>query len=35
VMDGLINRLATGESTANLEAVLDLVEASVRSDTHS
>ncbi|QKT07205.1 TetR/AcrR family transcriptional regulator [Gordonia sp. X0973] len=30
VMDGLINRLATGESTANLEAVLDLVETSVR-----
>ena len=31
IMDGLINRLAIGESTANLEAVLDLVEASVRT----
>ncbi|MFW0790765.1 TetR/AcrR family transcriptional regulator [Gordonia sp. CPCC 205333] len=30
VLDGLITRLAMGQSTANLDAVLDLVEASVR-----
>ncbi|MFT4087017.1 MAG: TetR/AcrR family transcriptional regulator [Gordonia sp. (in: high G+C Gram-positive bacteria)] len=30
VLDGLITRLATGESTDGLHAVLDLVEASVR-----
>ncbi len=30
VMDGLITRLATGQPTDDLDAVLDLVEASVR-----
>ncbi|MFC0315432.1 TetR/AcrR family transcriptional regulator [Gordonia phosphorivorans] len=31
VLDGLITRLATGQSTDDLHAVLDLVEASVRA----
>ncbi|NMO00362.1 TetR/AcrR family transcriptional regulator [Gordonia sp. TBRC 11910] len=31
VMDGLITRLAMGQSTTDLDAVLDLVEASVRN----
>jgi hypothetical protein len=30
VLDGLVARLASGEDTENLSAVLDLVEASVR-----
>ncbi|WP_298445341.1 TetR/AcrR family transcriptional regulator [Gordonia sp. (in: high G+C Gram-positive bacteria)] len=31
VLDGLITRLATGQSTDDLHAVLDMVEASVRA----